>query len=90
MHNDVQAFLVAQNLPAVQKTWVQSLGWEDPLEKRMLPTPVFRPGSQSDTAALALYHGPHSVCFSLNLNKSTSYVSKQKENQTRLSHFHFH
>ena len=28
--------LVAQrvkNLPAVQETWVQSLGWEDPLEK---------------------------------------------------------
>ena len=30
--------LVAQsvkNLPAVQETWVQSLGWEDPLEKEM-------------------------------------------------------
>ena len=30
--------LVAQmvkNLPAVQKTWVQSLGWEDPLETGM-------------------------------------------------------
>ena len=23
------------NLPAVQETWVQSLGWEDPLEKGM-------------------------------------------------------
>ena len=32
------ASLVAQlvkNLPARQKTWVQSLGWEDPLEKEM-------------------------------------------------------
>ena len=31
-------FLVAQavkNPPAVQETWVQSLGWEDPLEKGM-------------------------------------------------------
>ena len=30
------AFLVAQlvkNPPAMQETWVQSLGWEDPLEK---------------------------------------------------------
>ena len=30
------AFLVAQlvkNPPAVLETWVQSLGWEDPLEK---------------------------------------------------------
>ena len=24
-----------ENLPAMQKTWVQSLGWEDPLEKEM-------------------------------------------------------
>ena len=30
--------LVAQtvkNLPAMRKIWVPSLGWEDPLEKRM-------------------------------------------------------
>ena len=34
----VWASLVAQmvkNLPAVQEIWVQSLGWEDPLEKGM-------------------------------------------------------
>ena len=33
-----RASLVAQtinNLPAMQETWVQSLGWEDPLEKEM-------------------------------------------------------
>ena len=38
--------LVAQlvkNLPAMQETWVQSLGWEDPLEKGKA-TPVFWPG----------------------------------------------
>ena len=32
----IWAFLVAQtvkNLPAIQETWAQSLGWEDPLEK---------------------------------------------------------
>ena len=32
------AFLVAQmvkNLPAMQETWVQSLGWEDSLEEVM-------------------------------------------------------
>ena len=31
-------FLVAQmvkNMPAMWKTWVQSLGWEDPLEEGM-------------------------------------------------------
>ena len=33
------ASLVAQmvnNPPAIQETWVQSLGWEDPLEKGMV------------------------------------------------------
>ena len=32
------AFLVAQmvkNLPAMQETWIQSLGWDDPMEKGM-------------------------------------------------------
>ena len=24
---------LVKNLPAVQKTWIRSLGWEDPLEK---------------------------------------------------------
>ena len=40
--------LVAQkvkNLPAMQKAWVRSLGWEDPLEEEMVTrTPVFWPG----------------------------------------------
>ena len=31
-------------LPAMQDTWVQSLGQEDPLEKGIQPTPVFLPG----------------------------------------------
>ena len=26
---------MAKNLPAMQETWVLSLGWEDPLEKEM-------------------------------------------------------
>ena len=26
---------MVKNLPAVQETWVQSLGWEDPLEEEM-------------------------------------------------------
>ena len=29
-----------KNLPAVRETWVQSLGWEDPLEKGTATTPV--------------------------------------------------
>ena len=33
---DIQASLIAhlvKNLPAMQETWIRSLGWEDPLEK---------------------------------------------------------
>ena len=26
---------MVKNLPAMQETWVQSLGWEDPMEKGM-------------------------------------------------------
>ena len=40
------ASLLAQlvkNLPAMQN-WVRSLGWEGPLEREQLPTPVFWPG----------------------------------------------
>ena len=32
---------MVKNLPAMQETQVHSLGWEDPLEKGILPTPVF-------------------------------------------------
>ena len=41
------AFLMSQmaeNLPAMWETWVQSLGWRDCLEEDMQPTPVFLPG----------------------------------------------
>ena len=44
---DSWASLVAQlvkNLPAMQKTWVRCLGWEDPLEKGKATTPVCWPG----------------------------------------------
>ena len=40
------ASLVAQlvkNLPEMQETWVQSLGWEDPWRREQLSTPVFWP-----------------------------------------------
>ena len=52
------ASLVAQtvkNLPAMQETWIQSLGQEDPLEKDMQPTPVFLPGEFHEQRSLAGY-----------------------------------
>ena len=35
---------LVKNLPAMQKTWVQSLNWEDPRRQERLPTAVFWPG----------------------------------------------
>ena len=35
---------MVKNLPAMQETWVRSLGWEDPLEEGRQPPPVFLPG----------------------------------------------
>ena len=35
MHRASLVAHMVKNLPAVQGTWVQSLGWEDPLEKGM-------------------------------------------------------
>ena len=69
------ASLVAQlvkNLPAMWKTCIRSLGWEDILEKGKAPTPAFWPGElhvlyspfghkesdmTQDTACLGLVHG---------------------------------
>ena len=50
------ASLVAQmvkNPPAMQETWVHSLGQEDPLEKGWQPTPVFLPGEFHGQRSLA-------------------------------------
>ena len=41
--------------PAMQETWVQSLGREDPLEKGMAVTPVFLSGKSHGQRSLAGY-----------------------------------
>ena len=46
---------MVNNLPAMQETWVQSLGQENPLEKRMQPIPVFLPGESNERRSLASY-----------------------------------
>ena len=46
---------VVRNAPAMQETWVLSLGREDPLEKEMAPTSVFLPGKSNKQRSLAGY-----------------------------------
>ena len=50
--------LVAQmvkNPATMLETWIQSLGWEDPLEKEMQPIPVFLPGKSHGQKSLVGY-----------------------------------
>ena len=46
---------MVKSLPAVQETWVQSLGWEDPWRKAWQPTPVFLPEESHGLRSLAEY-----------------------------------
>ena len=46
---------MVKNPPAMQETWVRSLGWEDPLEEGRQPTPVFLPGESHERGSLAGY-----------------------------------
>ena len=85
----IRASLTAQlvkSTPTVQETWVQSLGWEDPLEKERLPTPVFWPGE---------FHGLfHGVTKSFSLHFISLQIIKTCEYRTtqlvlRISYFSF-
>ena len=46
---------MVKNLPAMQETRVQSLCWEDSLEKTWQPTPVFLPGEFLEQRSLEAY-----------------------------------
>ena len=76
-----RAYLVAQlikNLPAMWETWVQSLIWEDPLERERLPTPVLLPGE---------FHG---LCIPWGCKESdtTEPLSLETVNPSTGSHLH--
>ena len=59
MYDYKRAFLIAQsvkNLPAMQETWVQFLGWDDiPWRRKWQSTPVFLPGKSHGQRSLAGY-----------------------------------
>ena len=78
----------SKNLPAMQKTWVWSLGWKDPLEKGMTTlSSIFLPGEFHGWRSLAgcspWYHKEsdttewltlhfHSTCYQPTLHSSAS------------------
>ena len=46
---------VVKNPPAMQETWVRSLGWEDPRRRAWQPTPGFLPGESQGQWSLEGY-----------------------------------
>ena len=44
-------FQIVKNLPAMQETFVSSLGWGDPWRREWQLTPVFLPGESMDREA---------------------------------------
>ena len=52
------------------ETWVQFLGWEDPLEKGKVPTPVFWPGE---------FHGLYSPWGHKELDMTEQLLKKKKK-----------
>ena len=87
------ASLIAQsvkNLPAVQKTWVRLLGWEDPLEKEMAthssilawripwieePGRLQSMGSQESDTIQRLNHHHHHSCW----GEASGFLSHQED-----------
>ena len=58
VHMGFPAQSAVKNLPAMQelhKTWVPTLGWEDPLEEDTAATPVFLPGESHGQRSLTDY-----------------------------------
>ena len=51
IHRASLVLQMIKNLPAVQETWVQSLGWEDPQRRARQPTPVFLLENSMDRGA---------------------------------------
>ena len=64
---------MVKHLPAMWETWVQSLGWEDLLEKEMASTPVLLPGKSHGWRSLVGY----------------SPWGREQSDTTERLHFHF-
>ena len=47
---------MVKNLPAMQETWVQSLGQEDPRRTKWQHTPIFLPGKSHGQRSLVGYN----------------------------------
>ena len=76
---------VLKNLPAMQKMWVQSLGWEDPLERNGYPLQYSCLGNPLDRGAWqAIVHGVARVRHDL-VTKSPGKIYTKHRDERLLS-----
>ena len=72
---------LVKNLPAMQETWVRSLGWEDPLEKGKA-TPLQYSGLENSMEMRLLdYGGCNAVEVYVSKPKSKPLISSRLQNQ---------
>ena len=69
---DISYGTMVKNLLAKQEMWVQSLGWEDPLEEEIATHPVFLPGKFYGQKNLEDYIGSRRVGHDRATNTFTS------------------
>ena len=73
---------MVKNPPAMQ-TWVQSLGWEDLLEKEFIPTPVFVPGEFHGQSLVG--YSPRSPKESDTNEQVTQHLNQSPESESEFS-----
>jgi len=73
---------MVKNLPEKQENWVQFLDWEDPLERKWPPTPVFLSGEFHGQRSLAVY-SPW-VHKELDTTEATWHMCTQKKERSRI------
>ena len=74
---------MVKDLSATWETWVQSLGWEDPLRREWLPTPVFLSGEFHGQRSLVGYSpwgGHHQATNTLGASQVMLVVKNQPAN----------
>ena len=77
---------LVQNLPAMWETWVQFLGWEDPLEKGKATHSRILPWISKSRTQLSNFHFTSKVlmlCF-LGTTSGTKFKKKHIRNQKRI------
>ena len=87
---------LAKNLPAMQETWVRSLGWEDPLEKgttthsSILAWRFLRTEEPGRLQSMGLKKGRHNwVIFTFTYNSSLQKCAKMSDKALPLPTWQF-